>query len=131
MDVSQMKDGDLAGLASFQRRYGFVGVKKENGQLQIVMHRAMNRDDAEGQDIEAIPLSQEKIWLRIDHDFRDRTDKAYFFYSLNGTTWTPIGDTLQMAYDMPDFCGQRYMLFNFATQQTGGIVDFDWFNVGE
>ena len=130
MDVSQMKDGDWAGLASFQRRYGFVGVKKVNGQLQLVMHRAMGRDDADGKDIETVALDQTKVWLRVDHDFRDRTDKATFFYSLDGKEWTRIGDTLQMAYDMPDFCGQRFMLFNFATRQAGGIVDFDWFRVG-
>ena len=129
VDVSQMKDGDWAGLASFQRRYGFVGVKKENGQLQLVMRRAMSRDDANGQDIETKPLSQTKVWLRLDHDFRDLTDKATFFYSLDGKQWQSIGDTLQMHYDMPDFCGQRFMLFNFATQQTGGIVDFDFFHV--
>ena len=106
-----------------------MGVKKENGQLQLVMHRAMNRDDANGQDIETKPLHQTKVWLRVDHDFRDRTDKATFFYSIDGKQWQAIGDTLQMHYDMPDFCGQRFMLFNFATQQTGGIVDFDWFHV--
>ena len=69
------------------------------------------------------------VWLRVDHDFRDRTDKATFFYSLDGKNWQAIGDTLQMHYDMPDFCGQRFMLFNFATKQTGGVVDFDWFHV--
>lgn len=31
--------------------------------------------------------------------------------------------------DIPDFNGQRFMLFNFATQQTGGKVDFDFFHV--
>ena len=129
VDVSQMKDGDWAGLASFQRRYGFVGVKKENGQLQLVMHRVMSRDDANGQDIETKPLNQTKVWLRVDHDFNNRTDKATFFYSLDGKNWQVIGDTLQMHYDMPDFCGQRFMLFNFATQQVGGIADFDWFHV--
>lgn len=129
VDVSLMKDGDCAGLASFQRRYGFVGVKKENGRLHLVMHRAMNRDDANGQDIEVKPLAQTLVWLRVDHDFRDLTDKATFFYSLDGKQWQPIGDTLQMHYDMPDFCGQRFMLFNFATKATGGVADFDFFHV--
>ena len=67
----------------------------------------------------------------MDHDFRNLTDKATFYYSLDGISWASIGDTLQMAYDIPDFCGQRFMLFNFATQQIGGFVDFDWFHVSE
>ena len=129
IDVSQMKNGDWAGLASFQRRYGLVGVKKENGQLQLVMHRANGQKDAVGQDIEIKPLDQTKVWLRVDHDFTSLTDKATFFYSLDGKQWQSIGDTLQMHYDMPDFCGQRFMLFNFATKETGGKVDFDWFHV--
>ena len=108
-----------------------MGVKKENGQLQLVMHRAKDQKDAVGQDIETKPLSQSKVWLRVDHDFTDLTDKATFFYSLDGKQWQSIGDILQMHYDMPDFCGQRFMLFNFATQQTGGIVDFDWFHVSK
>ena len=89
----------------------------------------MDRDDANGKGIETMPLTQTKVWLRVDHDFRNLTDKATFFYSLDGKNWQPIGDTLQMHYDMPDFCGQRFMLFNFATQKTNGIVDFDYFHV--
>ena len=66
---------------------------------------------------------------RVEHDFRERTDKATFFYSLDGKDWKSIGGTLQMHYDMPDFCGQRFMLFNFATKMAGGVVDFDFFHV--
>ena len=91
----------------------------------------MSRDDTNGQDIETKLLNQTKVWLRVDHDFRDRTDKATFFYSLNGKQWQSIGDTLQMYYDIPDFNGQRFMLFNFATKETGGIVDFDMFQVNQ
>ena len=31
LDASGLKDGDHAGISAFQNRYGFVGVKKENG----------------------------------------------------------------------------------------------------
>ena len=51
MDASQLKDGDYAGLSAFQNRYGFVGVKRENGQLYVVMHRAMKKDDASGKEM--------------------------------------------------------------------------------
>lgn len=129
LDVSGMKDGDCAGLASFQNRYGFVGVKNENGRLYVVMQRAMKKGDADGKEIARVPLSQPKVWLRTDMDFSNLTDKATFFYSLDGKKWEPIGDTLQMHYDWPDFCGYRFALFNYSTRQTGGIADFDWFKV--
>jgi len=131
LDASGLKDGDVAGLSAFQNRYGFVGVKKENGQLYIVMQRAMEKGDAEGKEMERIPLAQEqctKLFLRVRMNFQDRTDKAIFYYSLDGEHWTPIGDTLQMYYDWPDFCGYRFALFHYATKEAGGHADFDYFH---
>ncbi|MBQ9363030.1 MAG: glycoside hydrolase 43 family protein [Bacteroidaceae bacterium] len=135
LDVSGLKDGDYAGISAFQNRYGFIGVKKENGQLYIVMQRAMERGDAEGKEIARIPLTSHsspltsKIYLRTTMDFTDLTDKATFSYSLEGKDWKSIGDTLQMHYDWPDFCGYRFALFHFATQQVGGYADFDYFQI--
>ena len=129
LDATGLKDGDYAGISAFQNRYGFVGVKRENGQLFIVMQRAMEKGDAVGKEIENLPLPLQlegRVYLRVTMDFRDRTDKATFFYSLDGKQWQPIGDTLQMYYDWPDFCGYRFALFHFATKQVGGCADFDW-----
>ena len=130
LDASGLKDGDYAGISAFQNRYGFVGVKKENGQTYIVMHRAMDKGDSNGKEIAHVTLSQPKAYLRVRMDFTDLTDKATFAYSLDGMNWTPIGDTLQMHYDWPDFCGYRFALFHFATKEVGGFADFDWFHVG-
>ena len=135
LDFSQLKDGDVAGLSCFQNRYGFIGVKKENGQFFIVMQKAMEKGDAIGKKIESISLTSylspltSKIYLRVNCDFRDRTDKATFSYSLDGKEWKNIGDTLQMYYDWPDFCGYRFALFHYATKEAGGVADFDWFHV--
>ena len=81
------------------------------------------------EEIESIPLAQPIVYLRIDCDFRNRTDKAYFYYSLDGATWTKIGSILQMAYTLPHFMGYRFGLFNFATKTAGGFVDFDYFRI--
>ena len=131
LDATGMKDGDYAGLSAFQNRYGFVGVKKENGLLYLIMHRAMEKGDAVGKEIESLKIqgSGSKVFLRVVMDFTNLTDKATFAYSYDGKQWTSIGDTLQMYYDWPDFCGYRFALFHFATQQTGGVADFDWFHV--
>ena len=129
LDASGLKDGDVAGLSAFQNRYGFVGVKRENGKLFIVMHRAMEKGDADGKEITRIPLTQNQVYLRTTMDFTDRTDKATFFYSPDGYQWQPIGDALQMHYDWPDFCGYRFALFHYATKEVGGKADFDWFHV--
>jgi beta-xylosidase len=128
IEVSQMKDGDCAGLIALQRRYGFVGVKMEGDSKSIVMISAQSNRPEE---IESIPLSRQTVYFKIDCDFRDRTDKAYFYYSLDGNTWTKIGSALQMAYTLPHFMGYRFGLFNFATKTAGGFVDFDYYRVSD
>ena len=123
-----MKDGDCAGLIALQSRYGFVGVKMEGDSKSIIMVSAQSNRPEE---VESIPLTQPTVYLKIDCDFRDRTDKAYFYYSLDGKTWTNIGAVLQMAYTLPHFMGYRFGLFNFATKTAGGFVDFDYYRVSD
>jgi hypothetical protein len=67
----------------------------------------------------------------VDCDYKHRTDKAYFRYSLDGEEWTAIGKPLQMVYTLPHFMGYRFGLFNFATKTPGGFVDFDFFRVSD
>ena len=131
LDASGLKNGDYAGLSCFQNRYGFVGVKKDNNRFFLFMQHAMEKDDVAGKAIVSILITKPKVYLRVNCDFCDRTDKATFEYSFNGRQWHQIGDTLQMHYDWPDFCGYRFALFHFATQQTGGVADFGWFHVGQ
>lgn len=43
IDVSQLKDGDVTGIAAFANQYGFVGVTMQQGQKYIIMQRAQKR----------------------------------------------------------------------------------------
>ncbi|MBD5778348.1 glycoside hydrolase 43 family protein [Pelagicoccus sp. NFK12] len=127
LDVSDMKDGDTAGLIALQRHFGYVGVRQENGERSIVMVRAQ---EDETEVLATLPLSKKRVYLKIDFDFRDRIDKAYFYYSLNGRKWIPVGEPLQMRYTLPHFMGYRFGLFNWASEETGGYVDFDYYRLG-
>ena len=98
----------------------------QNGEKTIVMVRV---ESDEAVVLANIPLSKKNVYFKIDCDFRERTDKAYFYYSLNGKVWTRIGEPLQMAYTLPHFMGYRFGLFNFATKTAGGFVDFDYFRI--
>ena len=126
IDISNMKEGDFAGLALLQRKFGLVGVRYNNGTKSIVMVNAQSGRPVEAQ---SVPLKQKTVYLKAECDFRDKTDLANFFYSLDGKTWTPIGSQLKMEYSMPHFIGYRYGLFNYATKTPGGYVDFDWFRI--
>jgi beta-xylosidase len=128
VDVSGLKDGDRAGLALLQRKFGWVGVKIENGKKYIVM---VNAQEALPTESASIPVSQNMVYLKAECDFKDRTDKAYFYYSLDGNGWIAIGSKLQMAYTLPHFMGYRFGLFNYATKTTGGYADFDYFRVSD
>ncbi len=70
-----MKDGDYAGLIALQKKYGFVGVKMEDNSKSIIMVSAQSNLSDE---IESVSLKQQTVYLKIDCDFRDRTDKACF-----------------------------------------------------
>lgn len=129
LDASGMKDGDFAGLTAFQRKFGQVGVKIVNGQKYVFM--VSNKTD-KPTELQSVPLPQNKIFLKIECDFRNRTDVANFFYSLDGKTWTTIGGPLKMEYTlMEHFMGYRFGLFNYATKETGGYADFDWFRISD
>ena len=128
IEVSGMKDGDYAGLTAFAAKYGFVGVKMEDGEKRIVMVRVQADSLAE---VEGPRLAGDRAFLRIDADFRDQADDAFFSYRLDGDAWTQIGEPLQMEYTLEHFMGYRFGLFNFATQQAGGYVDFDFFRLSD
>ncbi|GIP43595.1 hypothetical protein J45TS6_20540 [Paenibacillus sp. J45TS6] len=126
IETDHMKDGDVAGLAAFQKNYGYVGVKKSGTSKSIIM---VNGSGEQPKEVASIPLAEDRVYLKIDMDFKKQTDKAYFYYSLDGVSWTAIGEQLQMSYTLPHFMGYRYALFNYATKTVGGYVDFDYFRV--
>ena len=129
LDASKMNEGDFAGLTAFQRKFGQVGVKVVNGQKQLFM--VSNKTDVPTE-LESLPLSQNKVYLKIECDFRNRIDVAKFFYSLDGKVWKQIGGELKMEYTlMEHFMGYRFGLFNYATKNVGGFADFDFFRISD
>ena len=127
LDVSGLKDGDVAGLVALQGKYGYVGVKRSGTTNTIVMVNAVTTSPVE---VATAALTGNKVYLRIDMDFTNRTDKATFFYSTDSTNWKALGNTLQMSYELTHFTGYRFGLFAYSTKAAGGTADFDWFKIG-
>jgi beta-xylosidase len=92
------------------------------------MVSAENRAPAE---MERVPLTQTNVFLKAECDFKNRADKARFFYSLDGKSWAAIGGQLKMSYTLPHFMGYRFGLFNYATKTPGGHADFDFFHIAD
>ena len=126
LDISGMNEGDFAGLALLQKKYGLVGVRYHEGKKYLVM---VNASGANPEETEGIPLEQEKVHLKAECDFRELKDVAVFYYSLDGNNWIKIGSQLKMEYTLPHFMGYRFGLFNYATQTAGGYVDFDYYSI--
>lgn len=128
VDVSHLQDGDIAGLVLLAKNYGIVGVKAEGGTNYLVI---VSAESNEPKELERVVLNQPTVFLKAECDFKNRTDKAYFYYSLDGKSWKAIGGSLKMTYSLAHFMGYRFGLFNYATKTPGGFADFDFFRISE
>lgn len=129
LDVSKLKDGDFAGLVALQRKFGQVGVKVVGKSKYVYM--VSNKTD-KPTELQSIPLSQKKIYLKIECDYRNKIDVARFFYSLDGKKWNVIGGSLKMEYTlMEHFMGYRFGLYNYSSKNPGGYADFDYFHISD
>jgi len=128
MDVSNMQEGDVAGLAVFQNPYSFIGVKVIDGRKKLYAERCtfngqtLKREET----VVGNELPADTVYLRAIVNFG--TNSCRFYYSLDNKQWTRWGVTMTMGYTLDYFVGQRFYLFNYATEHLGGYVDFDWFS---
>ncbi len=138
LDLSRMKDGDIAGLAAFNDHSAVMAIKKVGKKLTLELsdqqvrltQREKKVEKVEVKVLESVDLNknQQKIWLRIDANFIPRTDIATFSYSLDGKEWTKIGGDFRMGFDWQRFfMGTKFGIFNYATKKVGGYVDVDEF----
>jgi beta-xylosidase len=120
METGNMKDGDVAGLAVFQDPYAFIAVRQEGETKQLIM---VNN----GETIASAPMEGNTVFLRTVAS--NSTGKASFSYSFDKQEFTPLGNELFMRFNLTVFTGNKFCLFNYATAEPGGYVDFDWFRI--
>ena len=124
LDVSGLKDGDIAGLALLNLPYAWIGVVKEKKAHKIQFY---NQQEQKTLNVE---LKQKEIWFRAHCDFD--TDIGILSYSLDGKIFTDIGGEIIMPYQLRTFQGVRYALFNYNVNgNEGGYADFDSFELIE
>ena len=120
IDVGNMKNGDIAGLAIFQDPYAYIGIKQVGNSKYIVMVN-------DGKLIDSATLDTKTIYLRTNAGNASR--KANFEYSMDNKKFKRLGSELEMHFNLKIFTGNKFCLFNFASKQPGGYVDVDWFRV--
>ncbi|RAO62644.1 Non-reducing end alpha-L-arabinofuranosidase [Micromonospora saelicesensis] len=139
MDISGMKNGDVAGLAAYNRGFSYVAVTRV-GDVNTL--GVVNRSQPFAVDLDQSTLESfvsgttvslgdaTEVHVKADLDFSAPVGQLWttFYYSLDGVQWTRLGNRVgPQALDgsLAHFMGHRVGLFNYATQETGGHVDFD------
>ncbi len=127
MDISHMQDGDVAGISVFQDPYSCIAVKQVDGKRYLFSERKYITDGGTDQSILGEEeITSDSIYLRAVVNFG--TNKAKYYYSLDNKTYTKFGVEMDMRFILSVFVGQRFYIFNYATQINGGYVDIDWFS---
>ncbi|MGL5682494.1 MAG: glycoside hydrolase family 43 protein [Marinifilaceae bacterium] len=120
MDISGLKNGNVAGFGVFEFPYAYVAVEQNNGKRELVMCN-------DGNVVERISeIPGNNVWIRAR--VTDRNFVAKFYYSFDGINYSPIGNDLNMGLGLP-WTANRYALFNFSKMAEGvnGHADFNWF----
>ena len=120
IDVSKMKDGDIAGVAILQDPYAYIGVKQNNGSKYMIMVN-------DGKVIDSIAIDASTIYLKTIAS--NASSKASFEYSTDDKNFKSLGNELMMRFSLKIFTGNKFCLFNYATKKLGGYVDVDWFRI--
>lgn len=149
LDISNMKEGDVCGLAAFNGLSGELAILRTatGYMLQQVADTALFKEPGHAiagnhrTVLAEVPLDlstvstqhaslHQYVWLRCHADFRHGHDLATFAYSTDGKTFHSIGQPVKMVFNYRQmFMGSRYAIFNYATSQTGGYVDVDSFDL--
>jgi beta-xylosidase len=136
LDFSAMQDGDVAGLAALRDRSATIAVKNLNGSTRVVMTNGIDMNTSwtttsTGTEVDDAEVTGSKVWLRAEANVRTDNGggQARFFYSTDGTTFTPLGNTLNMNKSWEYFLGYRFGLFNYATKALGGSIEIAAFSV--
>lgn len=121
MNVSNMHDGDMAGITVFQNPYAYIAINKQGNTFNIVQSNTADKN------VYSNTITCDSvIYLRAVANIA--TSKASFYYSLDNVTYTKFGQDLDMKYNLSVFVGNRFGIFNYATKELGGSVDVDWFS---
>lgn len=124
LDATGLAVGDVAGLALLGMPWRWIGLKRSATGLDLCVH------DYQTGRTTAVPAPAERLFLRVACDFLAET--ARFSWSTDGQTFSPLGETMIMVFQLKTFQGIRYALFAYnETGAHGGHADFACFTVDE
>ena len=132
VDVSNLKEGERAGICILQDPYAMIAVEKQaDSTYQILWKQDKVRDAGSNftpdEKRKTVTPADGIIYLRAA--ITKNTDKTQFYYSLDNKTFTAFGGQTQMSFNLTVFVGARFGIFCHATKRgSKGYADFDWFS---
>ena len=115
LDLSQMADGQSAGLCFFSNHAGWIGAARENGQTTVV--QVGNGRRTSGPVLEGTTL-----WLRANVT---GTGNVTWSHGTDGKTFAPLGEPYQCGW--ANYRGTRIGIFTCNNEAEAGSVDIDGF----
>ncbi|HVZ64746.1 MAG TPA: glycoside hydrolase 43 family protein [Lacunisphaera sp.] len=124
LDATGLQPGDVAGFALLNIPCAWIGIARtESGSVLRYF------DEFADKTID-VPFTAAHVSLRATGDFD--ANIAHLSYSMDGITFSSIGDDIALPYQLKTFQGIRYSLFAYNTAgHDGGYADFDNFHVDE
>ena len=125
VDVSNLKEGDWAGVGMLASWSTFIGVTVRDGKRYVAQ---VSQSEPWECDIKGeFPIGRVKtIWLKAEIPEFEFSVK--YSFSIDGKHFVSLADKMGIPYNFfADWLGPRYCLFCYSTCETGGWADFDKF----
>lgn len=128
VDASGLRTSDSAGLALLNIPYGTLTISRNKNGFCLSQTEGDNLQESQNECIILTKAQTSNLWLRTETEAS--SGLAHFSYSLDGTTFKPLGKTFKMNYSGSYFVGNRLAIFCYSTKsKDGGFLDIDEFNV--
>ena len=129
LDVSQLTEGDRAGICVLQDPYAFIAVEMKDGQRRLIWRQDSLRTSSSFQPKEQVKAVDIDSVIYLRASVTKSTSRAKFAYSLDNKTYINFGDETTLSFNLTVFVGARFGLFCYAAQaDSEGYADFDWFS---
>ena len=112
LDLSEMADGQFAGLACMGKQNDLAGVRMEEGRIILFAGEEMIQEYA-----------GDCLWLRLNFDARNNVFR--FAWSTDGIRFSEIGTPFESHFGF--WKGARVALFSYNTLSAAGTAVFDDF----
>ncbi len=113
--MSDMKDGQSAGIACLSKIYRGLGITKKDGVNWIYIEEGGKRS-------EIAPIAENVVFLRGDFDVPDNQHRLS--YSLDGENYIQAGEEFEMRWG--DWKGPRVGVYSYGADGTAHFDDFEY-----